>query len=55
MTLDAIARPPLLVERVCHQLATLIRRDLAEDPAWPEAAEAAMRFHITEAGKDLES
>ena len=31
MTLDAIARPPSLVEKVCAQLARIIRRDQQED------------------------
>ena len=34
MTLDVIARPPSLVEKVCNQLAQIVRRDRHEDDGW---------------------
>lgn len=61
MTLDTIARPPSLVEKVCQQLATLIRRDLTEDPGWlPTERELSSQLGVSrsvvrEAAKRLES
>jgi GntR family transcriptional repressor for pyruvate dehydrogenase complex len=61
MTLDAIARPPSLVEKVCDQLAQLIRHDqLHEDGLLPTERELSAQLGVSrsvvrEATKRLES
>lgn len=61
MTLDAIARPPSLVEKVCHQLAQIVRRDQREDDGWlPTERELSAQLGVSrsvvrEATKRLES
>lgn len=34
MLLDAVARPPTLVEKVCQSLASIAQRDLEQDDGW---------------------
>ena len=61
MTLDAIARPPSLVEKVCDQLAKIIRHDQEEDDGWlPTERELSAQLGVSrsvvrEAAKRLES
>ena len=61
MTLDAIARPPSLVEKVCDQLAQIVRRDQQEDDGWlPTERELSAQLGVSrsvvrEATKRLES
>jgi GntR family transcriptional repressor for pyruvate dehydrogenase complex len=61
MTLDAIARPPSLVEKVCEQLARIVRRDQQEDDGWlPTERELSAQLGVSrsvvrEATKRLES
>lgn len=61
MTLDAIARPPSLVEKVCNQLAQIVRRDQQEDDGWlPTERELSAQLGVSrsvvrEATKRLES
>jgi GntR family transcriptional repressor for pyruvate dehydrogenase complex len=61
MTLDAIARPPSLVEKVCEQLAQIARRDQQEDDGWlPTERELSAQLGVSrsvvrEATKRLES
>ena len=61
MTLDAIARSPSLVEKVCDQLAKIIRHDREEDDGWlPTERELSAQLGVSrsvvrEAAKRLES
>ena len=61
MTLDAIARSPSLVEKVCAQLAKIIRHDREEDEEWlPTERELSAQLGVSrsvvrEAAKRLES
>jgi GntR family transcriptional regulator, transcriptional repressor for pyruvate dehydrogenase complex len=61
MTLDAIARSPSLVEKVCDQLAKIIRHDQEEDDGWlPTERELSAQLGVSrsvvrEAAKRLES
>ena len=61
MTLDVIARPPSLVEKVCNQLAQIVRRDRHEDDGWlPTERELSEQLGVSrsvvrEATKRLES
>jgi GntR family transcriptional regulator, transcriptional repressor for pyruvate dehydrogenase complex len=61
MTLDAIARSPSLVEKVCDQLAKIIRLDQEEDDGWlPTERELSAQLGVSrsvvrEAAKRLES
>jgi GntR family transcriptional repressor for pyruvate dehydrogenase complex len=61
MTLEAIARPPSLVEKVCEQLAQIVRRDQQEDDGWlPTERELSAQLGVSrsvvrEAIKRLES
>jgi len=61
MTLDAIARSPSLVEKVCDQLAKIIRHDQEEDDGWlPTERELSAQLGVSrsvvrEATKRLES
>jgi len=61
MTLVAIARSPSLVEKVCDQLATLIRHDQQQDDGWlPTERELSAQLGVSrsvvrEATKRLES
>jgi GntR family transcriptional repressor for pyruvate dehydrogenase complex len=61
MTFDAIARPPSLVEKVCDQLAKIIRLDQEEDDGWlPTERELSAQLGVSrsvvrEAAKRLES
>jgi len=60
MTLDTIARPPSLVEKVCQSLATLARLAPDDDQGWlPTERELASQFGVSrsvvrEATKRLE-
>ncbi len=60
MTLDAIARPPSLVETVCGKLAALARHDLQNDDGWlPTERELSTQLGVSrsvvrEAAKRLE-
>lgn len=60
MTLDAISRPPSLVEKVCQKLAALARRDLREGDGWlPTERELSSQLGVSrsvvrEATKRLE-
>lgn len=61
MTLDAIVRSPSLVEKVCDQLAKIIRLDQEEDDGWlPTERELSAQLGVSrsvvrEATKRLES
>ena len=61
MTLATIARPPSLVEKVCDQLAGIIRREQDEDDGWlPTERELSAQLGVSrsvvrEAAKRLES
>ncbi len=60
MTLDAIARPPYLVEKVCEQLAQIVRRDQEDDGWLPTERELSAQLGVSrsvvrEATKRLES
>lgn len=61
MTLNAIARPPSLVEKVCDQLARIVRREQQEDDGWlPTERELSSQLGVSrsvvrEATKRLES
>lgn len=61
MTFDVIARSPSLVEKVCDQLAKIIRHDQAEDDGWlPTERELSAQLGVSrsvvrEAAKRLES
>ena len=60
MTLNTIARPPSLVEKVCESLAALARKHLPEEEAWlPTERELASQLGVSrsvvrEATKRLE-
>jgi DNA-binding FadR family transcriptional regulator len=60
MTLDTIARPPSLVEKVCQSLVAIARRDLQEDDGWlPTERELSAQLGVSrsvvrEAAKRLE-
>lgn len=60
MIVDAIARPPSLVEKVCQSLAAIARRDLQEDDGWlPTERELSAQLGVSrsvvrEATKRLE-
>jgi len=60
MTLDTIARPPSLVEKVCQSLAAIARRDRQEDDGWlPTERELSAQLGVSrsvvrEAAKRLE-
>jgi GntR family transcriptional repressor for pyruvate dehydrogenase complex len=60
MTLDTIARPPSLVEKVCQSLATIARKDPLADDGWlPTERELATQLGVSrsvvrEATKRLE-
>jgi DNA-binding FadR family transcriptional regulator len=60
MTLDIIARPPSLVEKVCQSLAAIARRDRLEDDGWlPTERELSAQLGVSrsvvrEAAKRLE-
>lgn len=61
MTIDAIARSPSLVEKVCDQLAKIIRHDREDDDGWlPTERELSAQLGVSrsvvrEAAKRLES
>jgi GntR family transcriptional repressor for pyruvate dehydrogenase complex len=61
MTLDTIARPPSLVEKVCDQLARIVRLDQQDDDGWlPTERELSTQLGVSrsvvrEATKRLES
>ncbi len=60
MFLDAIARPPSLVEKVCQSLSEIARRDLRDDNGWlPTERELSAQLGVSrsvvrEAAKRLE-